>query len=190
MDYKKLSKGQILSENSFFTISNVNEDGVICVADDGTKVGLSKSYVEKMMHPGNIFDTEEEMSITELADIFINNPRVAMTVAFYKKDKEKLVKDYNREVKEAVERVQNAKVSEVESIVTDLINNPITRTIPGELRVMHGRHYRVINDLGRVQFIDMDEEYKEGVHDNRARQVDPRTLQYVIVNNTKYSLKK
>lgn len=113
-----------------------------------------------------------------------------MTVAFYKKDKKKPVKQYKAEINEVVDKFKNAKVSEIEDIVVNLINNPVKETIPGELRVMRGRHYRQINDLGRVQFVDMEVEKKEGTYDARLKQVDPRTIQYIIVNGIKHSLKK
>ena len=160
------------------------------MTDDGQKVRLGKGYVEDIMQSGDIFESEEPKNMTELADIFINSPRVAMTVAFYKKDKKKPVKQYKAEINEVVDKFKNAKVSEIEDIVVNLINNPFKETIPGELRVMRGRHYRQINDLGRVQFVDMEVEKKEGTYDARLKQVDPRTIQYIIVNGIKYSLKK
>lgn len=143
------------------------------------------------MQSGDLYANEETKTMTELADIFINSPRVAMTVAYFKKDKKKGVRAYKKEVADAVERVKQATVGTIESVVLDLINNPITNVIPGDLRVMRGRHYRNINDLGRVSFIDMEvTDPVKGDYDPRVKQVDPRTIQYIIVNDTKYTLKK
>ena len=57
-------------------------------------------------------------------------------------------------IKQAIEKVQNAKVSEVEGLLRNLIENPVSKIIPGELRVMKGRHYGGMNDLGRIDFIN------------------------------------
>jgi hypothetical protein len=126
--------------------------------------------------------------MTELADIFKQSTRVAMTVAFNKKDEDKGTRKYNAEVQAAIKKVQDAKVSEVEGLLKELIENPISRVIPGELRVMKGRHYGHMNDLGRINFVDM--ELPDNDPANRERQVDPRTIQYIIVNKVKYNLKK
>lgn len=191
MNYSDLKTGHILSENSFFTVNSVEANGVECTTDDGQTVRLGRRYVESIMQSGDLYSSEEEKTMTELADIFINTPRVAMTVAYFKKDKKKGVRAYKKEVAEAVERVKNATVGTVESVVLDLIDNPITKVIPGELRVMRGRHYRSINDLGRVSFIDMEvTDPIKGDYDPRVKQVDPRTIQYLIVNDVKYTLKK
>ena len=189
MNYKDLKVGHILSENSFFTVKSIEPQGISAVDDQGNTIGIGQTYVEKIMQSGDLYATEEKKTMTELAEIFRTSPRVAMTVAFYKKDQKKSKTAFNKEIKQAVERASNAKVSEIEGIILDLVNNPITDVIPGELRVMRGRHYGSINDLGRVAFLDMEEVKKDGDYDNRMKQVDPRTIQYLIVDNIKYSLK-
>ena len=191
MKFKDLKKDFILSETSFYKVVEVSDSVCTLVDDNGNVVDVSKGYIEKIMNSAELFENEEFRTMTELADLFINMPRIAMTVAFYKKDTEKTKKAYNAEVKEVIEKVQNAKVSEVEGLLKALIENPISKVIPGELRVMKGRHYGSIDDLGRVQFIDMEKvKDSDKDYDTRLRQVDPRTIQYIIVGGVKYSLKK
>lgn len=188
MKIANLKKGSILSETSFFTVTKVDKQGVEVVDTLGNKVTIGNDYVNAILDSADYFETEEDKNMTELADIFKQSTRVAMTVAFTKKEDTKKVRDYNAEVKQAIERVQNAKVSEVEGLLKDLIENPIARTIPGELRVMKGRHYGHMNDLGRINFIDM--ELPDSDPANKERQVDTRTISYLIVNKVKYNLKK
>lgn len=191
MKFKDLKKDFILSETSFYKVVEVTDSVCTLVDDNGNVVDVSRGYIEKIMNSAELFENEEFRTMTELADLFINMPRIAMTVAFYKKDTVKTKKAYNDEVKAAIERVQKARVSEVEGLLKDLIENPISKVIPGELRVMKGRHYGSIDDLGRIQFIDMEKTKELGKdYDTRLRQVDPRTIQYVIVGGVKYSLKK
>jgi hypothetical protein len=191
IDVSKLRLGGILSETSFFIIKGI-ESGRIQVEDDsGNDLTIGIEYVKDVLKSADIYEQEEKRTITELADIFINTPRIAMTVAYYKKDTEKTKKDWEAEKAAKIEEINNAKVSEVPSLLNNLIENPISKIIPGELRVMKGRHYGEVDDLGRVRFVDMEISLNKNSNmDNRLRLVDPRTISYIIVDGIKYSLKK
>lgn len=189
VDLKNLKTGSILSESSFFIVKNVKQDSIVVTDDYNNELIIGNPYVEKILNSADCFSSEENKTKTELAEIFINSPRIAMTVAYFKQDKTKTKKAYIAEVDAAVNKIQNAKVSEVEGLLRDLITNPILDYTPGELRVMKGRHYGEIDDLGRIAFIDMEEQNTNSNFDTRKKLVDPRTIQYIIVNNVKYLLK-
>jgi len=128
--------------------------------------------------------------MTELADIFNHSARVAMTVAYITKPTEKLKRDYDLEKSTKIAEITNASLSNAAKLLADLIDNPITRNIPGKLRVMKGRHYGHIDELGRIHFIDMELQRDNSKdYDTRSRQVDPRTIQWLIVGKVKYTLK-
>lgn len=190
MDIKKLEIGSILSETSFFTVQKIEGNNVEVKDDNGNVLGISKEYVEQILNSADIYENEEKKTMTELAELLNNSPRIAMTVAFYKKDEQKTKKLYEAEKQAKIDEIQNAKVADVPRLLNDLIENPISKVIPGELRIMKGRHYGVIDDLGRLQFIDMEKPRTKTDYDDRYRQIDPRTIVYIIVNNTKYTLKK
>lgn len=191
----KVTTGTILSETSFYVVEDIRNDKVIVRDDLGNKITMGEKYVEQICVSADSWEFEEKKSMTELAEIFISSPRIAMTVAFYKKDEVKTKTAYNKEVSDAILRVQNAKVSEVEGLLKNLIENPISKSTPGALRIMKGRHHGHIDELGRVHFIDMElDNIKKpsadgGVYDTRKREVDPRTILYLIVNKVKYTLK-
>lgn len=190
MNIKDLKVGSILSETSFFKVTRVDADGIGVIDDNGTSLNIGKGYAETVLNSADVYSKEEKKTMTELADILINNPRVAMTVAFFKKDVAKTQKAYKAEVAAAIKEVQEATVSKVEGILTNLIENPISKVIPGELRIMKGRHYGQVDDLGRVHFVDMEQAKGDKADsDARMRQIDPRTIMYITVGNTKYSLK-
>jgi hypothetical protein len=185
-----IEPGSILSESSFYVVKEVQQAKIIVIDDFGNEITLGKPYVEKITVSADHFETEEKKTMTELADIFINSPRIAMTVAFITKDSEKLKRDFELEKTAKIAEIQNASLNNASKLLSDLIENPITRVIPGKLRVMKGRHYSHIDELGRVGFIDM--EVKRDAtkdYDTRSRHVDPRTIQYLIVNKVKYTLK-
>ena len=186
-----LKPGSILSESSFFIVKSINKDDIAMVDDFGNELTIGKPYVQNILSSADSFVSEEKKTMTELAEIFIGSPRIAMTVAFYKKDVTKTQKAYKAEIAAAVAKVQAARVSEVEGLLTSLIENPISKVIPGELRVMKGRHYGHVDELGRIHFTDMEQtrDISKRDYDTRKREVDPRTILYLIVNNVKYSLK-
>lgn len=177
-----MKKGEIFSESNFYKLEDILANGDVEVIDDKTneKITLSKKYAEFMLSSASNFIKEEKKNKTELAEIFLANSRIAMTVCFLKQVKEADV------VSEILTEMQNAKLSDIEKA----IKKGVKKAITGEERVMVGRHYGEINELGRVHFVDM-EVVKDLTksYDVRLRQVDPRTIIYLIVNNIKYSLK-
>lgn len=184
-----LKVGSVLSETSFFVVTNVTPQGIVVKDDNGASLNISTEYVENILQSGEQFITEEKKTMTELADILLANPRVAMTVCFRKADVTKGKKVFEAEKAAKILAIQNAKVSEVEGLLSDMIENPLSRIIPGEMRIMVGRHEAKRDDLGRLTMIDMQQEKGTAVHDARVRLVDPRSVSYIIVGNVKYSLK-
>ncbi len=184
-----LAIGSVLSESSFFTVKEIKKDCIVATDDHGTEVSIGNPYVEKVLVAADFFDKEEKKTMTELSELFIGSPRIAMSVCYIKKDVDKTKKAYNAEVQDAIDRVQNAKVSDVPGLLKDLIENPIAKSTPGGLRTMKGRHHGYVDNLGRVHFVDMEQPKSSGIADTRMRQVDPRTIQWVIIDGVKYSLK-
>lgn len=185
-----IEPGSILSETSFYVVKEVQKDLIIVNDDFGHSIKLGRKYVEEITISADYYETEEKKSMTELADILINSPRTAMTVCFVTKDTEKTKKDFEAEKQAKITEIQNASLKNAEALLNNLIENPITRVIPGKERVMKGRHYGNLDDLGRVHFIDMEitrDASKD--YDTRSRQVDPRTIKWLIVNKVKYILK-
>jgi hypothetical protein len=190
LNLKALKKGAILSETSFYVVKELQNKVVVVVDDFGNELQIGNPYVERILQSADYFNSEVPKNMTELAEIFVNSPRVALTVCYTTKDTAKTKKDYTAEVQEAITSVQNAKIGDVNKILTNLIENPISKFTPGALRIMRGRHYGSQDDFGRVHFIDMEltkDPTKD--YDTRQRQVDPRTIQYIIVGGVKYTLK-
>lgn len=176
-----MQKGNILSESQFYIVDSVKADGSVVVVDDNNqKIQLSKEYAAKMLMSAHTFAKEEKVNKTELAEIFMANPRVAMTVCFYKQVKEA---DVTAEIMKAYE---GSTIKTMEAA----IKKAVKKGLEGEERVMIGRHHGAQDEFGRVNFVDMEiQKDTTKTYDNRFRLVDPRTLQFVIVNNVKFSVK-
>lgn len=185
-----LKKDDILSETSYFKVVNTTPHNVEMIDDNGTSITIGNQYVNDILISADQFTDTVKMTKTELAELFIASPRIAMTVCFRKQDKEKGKRIFAQEKKDKIIEIQNARVSEVENLLSELLDNPISNIIPGEIRVMKGRHYGNPNELGRVQFVDMEQVKDDSKdYETRSRQVDPRTINYLIINKIKYVLK-
>jgi len=175
-----IKKGQILSESQFYIVDSVTASSIIVVDDDDNKIELSKTYADTVLSSAHDFDKEEKLTKTELAELFMANASVAMTVCFFKQIKESDV------TAEIIKAYEGSTVKTMEAA----IKKAVKRGLEGEERVMIGRHYGAFDDFGRIHFVDMEvAKDASKTYDTRMRLVDPRTIQYIIVNNVKYKLK-
>ena len=177
-----MNTGEVLSELQFYTVSRVEGGNVILNSDNGQEVVVSKKYAEKMLNSASNYTTTEKVTRTELVGLFLSSPRLAMTVNFNKKVKE-------TEIQKAIVDLYPNKgklVSEAEfkKKVKSALN------LKGEERTMVGRHYGSQDENGRVHFIDMEQKYDASKdYDTRSRLVDPRTLNWIVVDGVKYEVK-
>ena len=184
-----LVKGSVLSEIQFYVVESVNGHDVVVKDENGNEINLTMEYVEEILNSADHFEKEEKVNMTDLAEIFLNNTRIAMTVCYRKKDEPKSAKAIKAEKDALKAKLHSANMIELQKLIDEFVDNPIQTVVQGDERVMKGRHYGKINSLGRNEFVDMEAENKKGTYDSRVKQVDTRTLKYVIVNKVKYILK-
>lgn len=190
---KILKVGEILSETAFYTVSKVEKNGNVNVVDDnGTEITLSKAYVDSdILISADSYSSTEEKTATELAELFLSSPRIAMSVEFLKKDTPKTKTALKKEIADWTENVKNEFMSKGISAIEKYATEPVLPYTPGEARVMKGRHYGGADEFGRVSFIDMEQSKGTNpTHDARLRQVDPRTLISLVIAGVKYTKKK
>lgn len=188
-----LKKGEILSETAFYVVQNVTNEGNVEVLDDsGIKITLGKGYVDSgILISADSFSSTEVKTATELSEIFLASPRIAMTVEYTKASKDKSKTQVKKEILEWTENVKSEFMTNGASAIEKYATMPVLPYTPGENRVMKGRHYGGVDNFGRVSFIDMEESKGfKPEYDARMRLVDPRTLKSLIVNGVKYTLKK
>lgn len=181
----KLKTGDIIQLTQYSTVRGCNGHTATVQPDDsdGTiqyKGILDKDYIKSADH----FEKEIKVTKTELEDIFKMNPRTVMTVTFYKQAKEKdvvaQISDLYPNKGQIISREDFEKAAK--AIAKEVVL--------GELRTARGRHELSYGNGGRLYFVDMDKERNpDKDYDTRIIQVDPRTLQSIIVNNKKYVLK-
>lgn len=133
---------------------------------------VSRDILEKM-DSANHFQKEVPLNMTELAELLENAGDTAFTVSFKKKVTEESV----------MEKLQGATAK-------DLDNNKFLAQLSKELTegedcLMTCHLVEAESSLGRSTVIDLTTSSP-----NKFRQVDHRTINYIIINNTKFVLKK
>lgn len=178
--FNKLKAGEILSESQHYRLLRVHGSMAILKPDSGEPIEVDREYVETFLTSGEQETTKETISKTDAAALFVSNPYVAMTVNF-----NKMVKPADVE-KQIMDAYESNTPSEFKAAVKETIKHGLT----GEERTMVGYHYGKLDDLGRVQFIDMKLERNPRLnYDDRLRLVDPRTINYIILRDVKYIVK-
>lgn len=182
MDIKKIKVGDVLSETQFYKVSKVIEGGLELVTDGGQSIKLGDKYVEQLLVSGNLYDSTEKITRTDLAEKVISSSRIAMSVNYNKQVKDvdvtKGITNIYEELGMGMSKIDFGK--KVKKALS----------LKGEERTMIGRHYGSVDNNGRLSFIDMNEvNNPDKDYDTRLRLVDPRTLNWAIIEGVKYQVK-
>ena len=182
----KIKVGEILSETQFYTVKSVNpkHNSITVQNDSGLEFQIQGESLIGALSSASQFTETIKVSRTELAEIFKAHPRTALTV------------NYNTKVdpKEVAKKISDIypnkgkMASKAEFDKT--VKAALKQALEGEERTMVGRHYNSMDEFGRVYFTDMNlpkDTFKN--YDTRTRLVDPRTINWIIVNGKKYSHK-
>lgn len=183
--FENLVVGEKLSEAQFYSVAKVGRAKVQLLSDDGREVVLDKAYVEGFLVSSRQHSSEQEITRTEAAALFLASRGIALTV------------NYNTQVKEkdALEELYSLYPNKGGRLASEAdfkkkAKTIISSVITGEERTMIGRHYGSINEFGRVSFIDMEiKKDPTKDYDTRTRQVDPRTINWMVIKGVKYTVK-
>jgi len=174
--FSKLKVGEVLSETQYYVVEKIQGNQAQLLNDNGDSIVLNNGYIDNLLSSASQYETVEKVTRTQLVEKFLESARVAMTVMFHKKVDPKQVTTNVASI--YGELNMGMTEAQFQKKVKGVLN------LKGEERVMVGRHYGSVDNNGRVSFVDMN--IKTG---NPNRLVDPRTLDYLIVNNIKYEVK-
>lgn len=183
--FENVKEGQKFSETQYYSVEKIKGNQVQLKTDLGEHVVVSKEYVEACLISAHDFSIEKVVSKTEAATIFVANPGVVMSVNFNKKVDEKAVRET---INDLYPNKGGKMLSEAN--FKKKVSAAMKGLLEGEERTMVGRHFGELNGLGRVNFIDMEvEKDTTKSFDNRQRQIDPRTINWMIIKGVKYKVK-
>lgn len=178
--FKKLKEGEILSEQQFYVVAKKTGTQVQLTNDHGENIVVDAKYVDQCLTSAAQAISEEKLTRTELAAKFLANPNIAMSMSFNKKVKEV----------DLVAEIMTSYEGSTPSAFKTGLKKTIKKGMSGEERIIEGRHYGEMNEFGRVNFVDMKQTKKDGAaYDTRLRQVDPRTINWMILKGIKYTVK-
>lgn len=171
----QIKVGDKWSRLSYGEIVDVNGKDVQIKNEQGTIWWIGKELIEKEFNLADSHYTTRYLNQTAIAELVLSKPGTIMTINFNKKVKEE---DVIAEITDVFNR----------TVLSDNDAKRIAKKIlDGEERTLVGRHYHHIDDMGRIQFVDMNLENDDSKdYDTRLRLVDPRTINWVIIENIKY----
>lgn len=184
-DVNKITKGDHYSRLSYGIVTRAITNGFEIANEEGNRWSISEEIIENEFYFHNQVATEVKITRTELAEIFINHPRMIMTANYHKQVKEK---DINEGYFKLYANKGGIIISESE--YQEKVKKLTKVALKGEERTIVGRHEGSLDDFGRMHFTDVEADWdKTKDYDTRHRLVDPRTLNWVIVGNVQYSIK-
>lgn len=178
--FKNLKNGEVLSETQYYKVVKKSGNKVQLVNDLGENIVVDNNYVNTCLTSAAQFEKEEKISKTEAAAMFIANPYTA------------IMANFNKQVKEAdvVKEIMTVYEDSTPKTMGEAVKKAVRRALHGEERTIVGRHTGNQDEFGRVNFTDMElEKDPTKDYDTRLRLVDPRTLNWFILRNTKYLVK-
>lgn len=183
-DASKIKVGDYFSRISYGIVTRlIGREGIELQNEDGYRWSIENPVVENEVFIHNQFSIEEEVSLTQAAEVVIANPRIIMSLSFNK----------NVDIKELKEEIDKLyHQSDTKWAFKQMIFESILDTgIKGEERTMIGYHLGRVDKLGYLQFIDLEvEKDNSKEYDNRIKRVNIGTLNWVVVNNKKYKVKE
>ena len=167
-DARKLQVGDVYSRHSFGKIIELNPfQGSATIQNvNGDKWTIGLSVLELEFTIAKQYDEEDKVSRTALIELIKGYPRTAMTINFNKKV----------DPKEAAKALENGKGTMSQKDWQALVSaNQV-----GPERTMVGFHNNGYDEHGRLKFQESDK---------GQRLVDPRTINWAIVNRVRLIVK-
>jgi hypothetical protein len=179
----KIGIGSKLSETQYYTVIDVNVDNITVRNERGMEFNVSHAIVEEGMYSSDQYtlDPEHELQVTrtELIEIFRKVGDTVFTVCFNKQPDAETINN-------AIESLNNGKILPIKEM-----KKVVKEAFKGEVRILTGYLIATETGFGRSMVIDLELIRGENpLWDARIRQVDHRSLNWLIWKNTKYTVKK
>lgn len=169
--FKELKPGDRLSEVQYYQVQKIKGDQVQLTNELGENIVVDRKYSETCLVSANQFTSTEKITKTAIAEKFLSSLNTVFTVNFTKQLTEESI----------IETLRTARGTDKEIA---------KKILAGEERTLVGRlQSSELNDLGYASVIDMEVEKAESGFDRRLRNINPRNINWMIVNNVKYQVK-
>lgn len=175
-DFKKIKQGDYLSETQYYKVVGILPDMIQVENERGFQFGIGHKIVEEGIFSAHQVTEERSVTRTELIEIFSKVGDTVFTVNFNKQPTA-------RAINEAIESSNKGKILPIKDM-----KKLIKAAFEGEERTLTGYLIKVETGFGRSSVIDLAADRGESTADwdSRIRQVDHRTLNWLIWKNVKY----
>lgn len=177
---EKLAVGDYLSEIQYYKVIKVNPKTVALIDDKGKESTVDKELIALGMHSASQYTSEKVVTRTEIKEILEQAGNNVFTVNFNKQVKDKEVKD---KLLNAIKNEEGNPLSYQE--MEKALKKVSKHLMEGEERTLIGHLYSNEPQMGRTQVIDLE----IPIGEYRVRQVDHRTINWLIIKNVKYIVK-
>jgi len=167
-----LKRGDKWSRHSYGEVVDSNRQSVLVKNENGLEWSIDAGLFEKEFNVADQFQSVVKVNRTEMVEKIVASARLVMTVNFRKKPEHKTL----------VETVTRLLDGELSRPKPRALSSLLRDATAGEERTMVGRHYGTTDDFGRLQFTAME-------RGRGLRLIDPRTVEWAIIDSVKYELK-
>jgi transcriptional regulator NrdR family protein len=180
LNIDQLKVGNYLSETQYYKVVKINPKTATLINERGVETNFNKELIAEGMYSASLYDSEKNVNRTEINEILQQAGNNIFTVNFNKQVKEKDIKE---KLLDAIKDEEGNPLSyeEIENKLKK-ISQELTK---GEERTLIGYLFELNTLRGRSLVIDMEIPPEQ----NRVRQVDHRTINWLILKNTKYIVK-
>jgi hypothetical protein len=168
-----LKPGDKWSRHSYGEVLYADRRSIEVRNEHGLTWTINASLFEKEFNVADQFQKVEPVTRTEMVEKIVAAARLVMTVHFRKKPEHKTL----------VQTVTQLLDGDIDRPKPRALSALLKDAVAGEERTMIGRHYGVSDEFGRLRFTAMEK-------DGGLRLIDPRTVEWAIIDNVKYELKK
>lgn len=182
LDFVSLKKGDFLSETQYYIVTDVVDFGLQSVVkvknERGFEFSIGRNIIEEGSYSASQFSEIKEVTRTDLIEVFRQVGDTVFTVCF---NKQPAAEDINK----AIESTNKGKILPMKDM-----KKIIKEAFKGEERILTGYLIKTETGFGRSMVIDLALERGDNPEwDARIRQVDHRTLNWLIHKNIKYVVK-
>ena len=172
-DIEKLATGQFFSNISYLKVANIDGDMITVINHRGSTWKVSKDILVRDMWSADHFEQTIKCNMTDLVSILESVGDTVFKIAFKKKISEKKVAE------------------DLDGLTAEDLNDPAVLAMFSK-ELIQGEEVEMVchlceseNFMGRSLVIDLNAPEGKGF-----RQVDHRTIQWIVYKNVKYVLGK
>lgn len=207
MNISNIKKNDVFSESSKYIFTgkvNANGSLVLLQYPSMKEVALTPDYIKEYLVSANQFMSTVNVTKLDKKDgtkgirsIFEDIDNRVFTVCFKKQSKELSDKKYKQlkdnQISKLLERIEKAQqfkkgvLKEAEECLKELQENTIFPFEKGESRILKGFKVQFRSNDGLYDCVDLD--FPDGLDKPNLRSVNINTIEWLIVDNTKYVVK-